>query len=445
MKGEDSLRGGRSEPMRQRSPSGGKNGHALEEQDKREEIKRGWFRFEMMRMLCVIFIACMSIFLKEETMPTRPLPSHYTQIGTLVTQRKNATTQNITTLLSVPYYVYESLIWSDMTFQGENLTELLALEPLKQSEDYWFMQAALKHPMRVMDPDQAQLFVVPALMNVASDGVALSKQGLNPREYGACNGALCNDQLIEQVEVILSDSPYYRRSNGNDHIMVLSSWYSNHHPQIMESAFFRNLNLIQFEDHILAPNRTTFPSIDVGNPCPAENKTRDFVTIGKRRNGMRLKSRGDLCDWLGKSSYSTGVCGSGVQCPALAQSRYGFHVPGDAGGSNHLIDTLLSGTVPIFTSDEQYAILPNWIDWKLLSVQVNMTTKDEFTIGLEHILNSTDYAMKSRHVLANRDLLDWRTGVAFDVYMFMFQRELLPGTVEAGKMFNPYNFSALKI
>ena len=108
------------------------------------------------------------------------------------------------------------------------------------------------------------------------------------------------------------------------------------------------------------------------------------------------------------------------------------------------MDTLLSGTVPIFTHDEQFAILPQWIDWKLLSVQVNVSSKSEFQAGIKHILDHVDYEEKRSHALANRDLLDWRTGIAFDVYMFMFQRQILPETVKSEVM-NPYNFSALII
>ena len=105
----------------------------------------------------------------------------------------------------------------------------------------------------------------------------------------------------------------------------------------------------------------------------------------------------------------------------------------------------MSGTVPIFTDDQQYDILPQWIDWKLLSVQVNVSSEESFAQGLEDIFNNTNYEEKRRHVLANRDLLDWRTGVAFDVYMYMFQRALLPETLSGGRTVNPYNFTALII
>jgi hypothetical protein len=76
---------------------------------------------------------------------------------------------------------------------------------------------------------------------------------------------------------------------------------------------------------------------------------------------MIQQSRNDV------TAYSMSLCGAGQQCPALANARLGFHVRGDTYGSNRLIDTLLSGTVPIFTFDEQYNVVPDWINWKLLS------------------------------------------------------------------------------
>ena len=73
----------------------------------------------------------------------------------------------------------------------------------------------------------------------------------------------------------------------------------------------------------------------------------------------------------------------------LAQSRFGFHVRGDTFGANRLFDTILSGTVPIFTFKEQYDILPQWVDWKGLSYFVSITTEDAFTESLDRILADT--------------------------------------------------------
>lgn len=361
------------------------------------------------------------------------------------------------TLLSVPFYVYEELVWHNLTYGTQTLEQQLDKALMKQSEDYWFMKASLIHPLRTLNPDEAKLFVVPTLMNFVSDAIAMT--WYDP-QFQTCYNGLCNEQLLRHTETFLSHSPYYQRFHGSDHIMVLSNWYSTKRPDLFHrSPVISNLNLIHFEkDKINHPHRSSFPSTYVGIPCNvSETKTSDFVFVGSlhedanKEKKKRFRTRRKVCEWLQGSRYqhSIRVCGgNGVaQCPALAQAKYGFHIRGDTYGANRLVDTLLSGTVPVFTHwAEQRSILPDWIDWELLSVRVNVTNKHEFLRGIQTVLEQTedDYETKRQHVVNNMRLLDWRTGIAFDVYMFMFQRELLPSTVPH-KIIHPYSFSALKI
>jgi hypothetical protein len=65
-------------------------------------------------------------------------------------------------LLTVPFYIYEELIWHNATVAGKALDDFIAeAKRIKHFDDYYFVQAALKHPMRVPNPAQAKLFVVP--------------------------------------------------------------------------------------------------------------------------------------------------------------------------------------------------------------------------------------------------------------------------------------------
>lgn len=396
-----------------------------------------------------LFVVATTVCLRlKEPLPTssQTYVRNATSIATARTQTFQRKPQ--TTLLSVPFYVYEDLLWHNMTYGDKKLSEMLEDRPTKNSDDYWTMKASLRHPMRTLDPERAQLFLVPTLMNFASDGIA----GGN-----CCNNGLCNQELVDFTTNYLAHSKYYQLSKGKDHIMVLSNWYSTHRPDIFKNnPVLPTLNQIQMADRTLVhENRVSFPSTYVGDPCPVAfngNKTHDFVMVGSLwekappAKKARFQSRRDLCQWLTtkRRHYRYSICGPGPQCPALAQAKYGFHVRGDTWGANRLMDTLLSGTVPIFTNEEQYKILPSWIDWKLLSVQVSLENPPAFLSGLDHILSHTDYDAKLQHVLDNRDLLDWHTGIPFDVYMFMFQRSILPQTV-VGKPFNPYSFSALKL
>ena len=467
-------------------------------------------------LACLVFLVCMSFLLGEnrylksflvvssrnedakKANSVAPMKAISTQDNVTLSLSRANTSTNTTTaaasaatsLLNVPFYVYESLIWHNFTYGGQDLAETLSQTPLKQSEDFWVMQAALKHPMRTLDPDQAKVFVVPTLMNFVSDAIAMTKftndanfqacchscrtdGGMNDDNDNSNHPPLCNDALIDHVEAVLSNSTFFQRSHGTDHIMVLSTWYASKlHLRLQESPVFSNIHQIGFEDrHFVAPNRTTLPSTYVGNPCQLLSrnggnnsnnnnsinniisKTTDFVMVGSlyedagRVKRKRFESRRNVCKWLFHCGNATvNTCGTGEQCPALAEARYGFHVRGDTWGANRLMDTLLSGTVPIFTDAQQYKILPTWIDWKLLSVQVNVTSESRFVQGLQQILDRTDYDTKLEHVLANRDLLDWRTGIAFDVYMAMFQRQILPDSVfDMARLSKVYNFSALMI
>jgi hypothetical protein len=122
------------------------------------------------------------------------------------------------------------------------------------------------------------------------------------------------------------------------------------------------------------------------------------------------------------------ACGPGPQCPALSNARYGFHVPGDTYGSNRLIDTLLSGTVPIFTVPEQYNVIPDWIDWTSLSYFANVSSNQAtFLTDIDDILADTNgYKEKKRNVVLNQDLFDWKTIIPFDTYMYMLSVHLWP-------------------
>jgi Exostosin family len=148
-------------------------------------------------------------------------------------------------------------------------------------------------------------------------------------------------------------------------------------------------------------------------------------------------SRRNICEWIelentnttGHASSNTTMtsCGEGPQCPALANARFGFHVRGDTYGSNRLIDTLLSGTVPIFTWQEQYELLSDWIDWKMLSYYANVSTQTTFISDIRRIAaDQQGYEEKHKHVVLNRDLFDWKTTIPFDTYMYMLSVHLWP-------------------
>lgn len=407
-------------------------------------------------------------------------------------------------LLSVPFYVYEELIWDDATFGGVpiNLSlsgqhPLLKKYELKHTSDYLFMRASLNHPMRTLDISKAKLFVVPILTNTYAMTFADS-ECCGREQYKLCwerktnnNGIetttkLCQEELMDYASKVLSQSTAFRNSGGSNHIAVASHWFFASHLYAKKyfwnsyqlSSFFpvlTKMNLIQFENYNLGktPNKQAnnqdteligYSDYYVGHGCPNnENMTRndDFVFVGflDKKN---LKQRKAVCKSM-NSLKDTGTlalpsgsvliasrkprmttCGVGTQCPLLAQAKFGFHTNGDTPGSNRLMDTILSGTVPVFTSKEQYGVLPPWIDWDQLSYYANPFDPRSFIRQIDSLLSisETKYKRVLGNLLSNQDLFDWTTMIPFDTYLHMLQYKLYPETVDTTVK---STYSALKL
>lgn len=192
-----------------------------------------------------------------------------------------------------------------------------------------------------------------------------------------------------------------------------------------------NCHLIQWgeEKKINVANRLAFKTFYVGTKCPLSPKTSDLAMIASLRpRDRKFRSRRDICQWIKKeTNYSMPVCGPGRQCPALAEARFGFHARGDTYGANRLIDTLLSGTVPIFTYQQQFDLMPEWIDWSQMSYFAPVTNKTSFLGSLDKILADKEVSERKLHnVVMNSDLFDWETPIPFDIYMYMLQAHLWP-------------------
>jgi hypothetical protein len=189
-------------------------------------------------------------------------------------------------------------------------------------------------------------------------------------------------------------------------------------------------NWIQFGEGAKknAPRRLRFNAMYVGFPCDivSEAKTLDFAFVATLH---RSPKRGALCEWISSSArrYSMEFCGKGAQCPTLARAKLGFHVQGDSISSQRPFDTLLSGSIPVFTEQVQYAVTQSWIDWDKISYFADLTNKGKFLADLDRILQDTELLEEKRqNVLANRRLFDWDTLVPFDTYMYMLQAYLFP-------------------
>ena len=359
-------------------------------------------------------------------------------------------------LLSVPFYIYKELDWLDesnhITTIGDHTfrrwIELSTDERQftnKHDDDLKFYLAATKHPMRVYDPSDAKLFIVPSLTTyIVTDHIYK-----NPHVH-MCRNGICGRDLLVYADEMLNKSTWFRKSKGADHIVLVTALLWHHHHKIEPWKFkaMKSCNALQFGEGNKNWNdndRLSFDTFYVGKACspvPFQEKTHDFAMIASLRYGKErskwdkrtFQDRRNICKWSNssnfKSKFSMDVCGEGAQCPTLSKARLGFHVQGDTISANRLFDTILSGTVPIFTQKAQYSVHQRFIDWEKLSYFVPMgvnTTEASFQAALDDILRDTqEIERKTKNVLENRDLFDWDSLVPFETYMYMIQARLWP-------------------
>jgi hypothetical protein len=366
-----------------------------------------------------------------------------------------ATRLHTTTYLKVPFYVYDNeLNWYNATIEGVPVSKSW-YPTFKHSDDYWFLHSALLHPMRTMDPSHAKLFFVPTLINLnAETNRNFNSSSTEPTfcVHGRCSIPRTNSDfvLIRWANEVLGQSKYFQRSGGRDHIVVASHYDTLEYlEKPVAFRFLRKCAMVRFENfgkicflgqkrcaRILAkgPNpkrlrvdpiylpEVSLPSMYVGTACPQQQqKTVDFAMVAFIE-GKPTPIRQRICEWLQRGNYSFSLCGQGDQCPALSTAKYGFHARGDTFGSNRPIDTLLSGTVPLFTDEEQYRILPNFIPWTEISDFVNVSTYEAFSESLNRILRRSESVYDEKQRLINKytDVLNYSSGVTFDWYMAEF-------------------------
>ena len=337
---------------------------------------------------------------------------------------------------NLPFYIYDNgLDWSNATFQNTSGywmvfddTEFLNY---KHSDDYWLLSHARKHPMRTMDPAAAKLFFVPTLLSLWSfmDLMVEAPSGL-------CVDGVCGIQLLQQADRLLHESPWFQRNQGRDHIIVDTHWKKSPLFDANKSSL-SSCNAISFENrvpirwHALMGGRVNIPSFYVGRPCDNEaldGEKKDFALVATLKGwDANFQSRSNVCQWLKNGqNYSVSHCGPGPQCPALGQARYGFHLRGDTWGSNRLMDTLLSGVVPLIESLEQIKILPDFVQWLDVVYLVDVSNETNFHASMQALLAKSDaeYQQKLANITMQRGTFDHRKERQFDLYMKRFAQKL---------------------
>ena len=392
-------------------------------------------------------------------------------------------------LLSVPFYVYENMAWVNATYGGQPIKQVIESDTtnygtrFKHGDDYWFLIASLNHPMRTDNISEAKLFFVPILMNLLDFQACFGDgqgQGQTPQ---LCWRGKCDYDLLLDAQRKLRNSKAFQRYPER-HVAVRSlfsaHWpdWTNHQKKFKGYNKFMELlpkiNTITFEgreklDVNTFPqpsrNRIVLPSYYVGTPCEqTKKKIYDVAMIASLKDDREwFQDRRNICKWLNSTASTRNyniksVCGGGEQCPTLAQSKFGIHSAGDTWGSQRLMDTILSGTVPIFTSLDQYEIQGSWIDWRQLSYYLPVynhsaktgmprekftlnenddTTEEVFLNGLQKIITDVEgYELRYNSIIDNLELFDYTTLYPFDVYLYFLQARLFPETRKASSQWS---------
>ena len=102
------------------------------------------------------------------------------------------------------------------------------------------------------------------------------------------------------------------------------------------------------------------------------------------------------------------------------------HFRGDTWGSNRLLDLLMTETIPLFTNEQQYNILPNFIPFREMSYLINVTTKEAFYESLDTILElpESEYQQKLNLIRQYAPYFDHTHVARFDGYMSAFAKAL---------------------
>ena len=316
-------------------------------------------------------------------------------------------------LLDQPFYVYEELLWLDGTYQQLSKVTNLVQEAdfwSQYSEDLWFALAALRHPMRTMDPSEAKLFVVPILTHLV----------VNPVARSFCWNGMCNIDLLQYADKFLQQSPWFNRHGGTDHILVGT------HPEAARLAgynSFHHCQIIALENQKWnSPERYALPSLRWADSCSSNvsNKTTDVVYVGEHHT----ISKQSFWAPLGISSKMLTL----AECHDLSKARLGLYLRENPAlwGDAQPLSMILNYVVPVFTSKAQYKALPDWIDWDSLSYFVDASQDaTNFLNQIKAIANDeVTYQEKLEAIQKNHDLVNWRTIVPFDTYMRIVSKKL---------------------
>ncbi|KAL2623204.1 hypothetical protein R1flu_003409 [Riccia fluitans] len=233
--------------------------------------------------------------------------------------------------------------------------------------EYWMMLDLLysrvgRHGdtevIRVRDPEQADLFFVPFFSSLC-----FYKFGLSMKEP-ECEQ---DKALQEEVVALVVDSPYWKRSGGEDHIIPL------HHPNAFR--YHRNLltasifivadfgrtlpQVSSLRKDVVAPYTHVIPTYEDDNSADPFNSRKTLLffqgTIKRKDDGIvRTKLANIIQNQTGVhfGEGSTNATGLKQATLGMRNSKFCLDPAGDTPSSCRLFDVISSHCIPVIISDK---------------------------------------------------------------------------------------------
>lgn len=110
---------------------------------------------------------------------------------------------------AIRYYVYDDDAIDQPRYHSNNSTEISRNNLAPDAEtDMLIINALKSHPLRTLQPENADLFIIPL------STIAISANGANVDQSA----------ILKRAFSALKASPWFQRNHGNDHVMI-STWY----------------------------------------------------------------------------------------------------------------------------------------------------------------------------------------------------------------------------
>ncbi|XAR51329.1 hypothetical protein NMG60_11005929 [Bertholletia excelsa] len=261
------------------------------------------------------------------------------------------------------------------------------LSPTMYWTDYYmgeiiYHQRLLNHKCRTLDPESASAFYIPFYAGIAVG-----------RYFWYNHTAKERDWYPKKLLTWLKDQPYWKKSNGSDHIIMVGriTWDFRRKTDSDAEWGSKFLNLPEMENVVkISTERSPWDSLEISVPYPTSfhprsdsdvrewqtfvrgrSRTSLFCFVGAARTKIKNDFRGLLLNQcLGEPgscrfvdcSIEKCVDGTTAILEAFTESDFCLQPKGDGYTRRSVFDCLLAGSIPVYfwrrTAYEQYE--PEW-------------------------------------------------------------------------------------